>query len=187
MNREACISSRRVYNGRIVALRVDEVELPNGRHTVREVLEHPGAVAIVPVDDDGQVVLVRQFRYATGQSLLEIPAGTLTRGEDPIKAAERELREETGLEAERVSLLAEFYPSPGVSTEYMWVFLAQGLRPADGHSEEDEFIEVVRQPLLAVRGLIDSRQIRDAKSIIGLLLATDLLQGRPGASVGRNL
>lgn len=184
MNRETCVSSRRVYDGRIVAVRVDEVELPNGRHTVREVLEHPGAVAIVPVDDDGRVVLVRQFRYATGRSLLEIPAGTLAPGEDPVRAAERELREETGLEADHVSLLAEFYPSPGVSTEYMWVFLARGLRPAEGHLEEDEFIEVVTQPLLDVRELIDSQQIQDAKSIIGLLLARDSLQGTPGACVG---
>lgn len=179
MNEETRIASKWVYKGRIVGLRIDEVRLPNGRRTTREVLEHPGAVAIVPVKGDGQVVLVRQFRYAVGRALLEIPAGTLGPGEDPLAAAERELREETGFKAERFELLARFYPSPGVSTECMWVYLAQELTPCEGHTDEDEFIEVETRRLNETPALIASQEIQDSKSIVGLLLASDRLEGSP--------
>lgn len=171
MTEEIPISSRRVYEGRIVRLRVDEVELPGGRRAIREVMEHPGAVGIVPLDEAGRVILVRQFRYAVGQRLLEIPAGTLAPGEDPLDTADRELQEETGLKAGRFSLLAVFYPSPGVSTECIWVYLAEQLTQGTGQAEEDESIEVVKIPLDEALNLIASGEIRDAKSIVGLVLA----------------
>lgn len=175
MNEEICLNSRSVYRGRVVSLHVDQVSLPNGRQTSREVMDHPGAVAIVPVHKDGRVTLVRQYRYAVGQTLLEIPAGTLAPGEDPVEAASRELAEETGLRSERFEPLVGFYPSPGVSSEYLWVYMARELSSCVGQTEEDEFIEVVTLPLNQALDLVGRGDIRDSKSIIGLVLARDHL------------
>ena len=175
MNEEVCVARTRVSAGRSLGLRVDEGLLPNGRQTTREVLEHPGAVAIVPVKGDGRVVLVRQYRYAVGEALLEIPAGTLGPGEDPLDAARRELQEETGYKAKRFDLLVGFYPSPGVSTEYLWVYLARELTSSEACAEEDELIEIETRHLDETPALIACQEIQDSKSIIGLMLAKDRL------------
>jgi ADP-ribose pyrophosphatase len=168
---EPTVASRTVYRGRVISLRVDDVRLPSGRVAQREVVEHPGAAAVVAVTDQDEVVLVRQYRKAVGRELLEIPAGTLEAGETPLACARRELSEETGLAAGSLAPLVTFVPSPGVLTEEITVFLAQGLRPAAGAARaEEEGLRVVRVPRERISGLIAAGEIRDAKTLIGLLL-----------------
>ncbi len=171
--RERVLGTRRVYDGRVVSLRVDEVTLPGGGKTQREIVEHHGAVAVVPVAGR-DVYLVRQYRRAAGRALLEIPAGTLEPGERPVQALRRELAEEIGVRAARVRRLAAFYPSPGFLTEIVHLYLATGLRPARRQAEEDEDLEVVRVSLGRAMSLVNRGEIRDAKSIIGLLMASRL-------------
>jgi ADP-ribose pyrophosphatase len=166
---EPTISSHLIYKGRIVSLRVDEVRLANGRIRKREIVEHGGAVAIVAIDDQERVLLVRQYRKPVERFLLEIPAGTLEEGEDPDACARRELLEETGHSAERVERLLGFYSAPGFCTEYLHVYLATGLREDAASPEEDESIELVREPVARALELIESGQIQDAKSQVGLL------------------
>ncbi|HEY6103131.1 MAG TPA: NUDIX hydrolase [bacterium] len=165
---EQVLRTTRVYDGRVVSLRVDNVRLPSGRTAVREIVEHRGAVAIVPFEA-GDVLLVRQHRAATGGMLLEIPAGTLEPGETVEAAVERELAEEVGLRGRYERLIA-FYPSPGILTEVVHLFLATELEPHRLDAEEED-LTVVRLPLRDAVAQIASGEIRDAKSIIGLLLA----------------
>lgn len=168
--RERVVSSRRIYDGRVVALRVDDVALPSGRSAQREIVEHRGAVAAVPLTERGEVLLVRQFRGAVGRELLEIPAGTVESGESPEACLQRELAEEIGMQAGRLEHLCTFFPSPGFLTEAVHVYLASDLAPRRLPAEEED-LTVVRLPLAeAMAGV--GRQIVDAKSIIGLLLAT---------------
>jgi ADP-ribose pyrophosphatase len=171
VSREHTLHSERIYEGRLVSLRVDTVELPSGRQTKREIVEHGGCAAIVAMDTGGEVLLVRQFREAVAEDLLEIPAGKLESGEEPLRCARRELEEETGFGADTWRELGFFYTTPGFCTEGMHVFLATGLRPATREPDEDEIIDVVRTPASEVPGLIASGEIRDAKSIAGLLMA----------------
>lgn len=170
------LSSEYVYEGRIIRLRVDQVELPDGRRTVREVMEHPGAAVIVPVGDDGTVHLVRQYRDAIGMELLELPAGKLKPGEDPADCARRELREELGLIAGELTHLTSFYSSPGFCDEILHVFLAEGLQQEEEESEHEEFLEPERRPLEPLPELLE--ELQDGKSIIGILLALRELAGR---------
>jgi ADP-ribose pyrophosphatase len=175
---ETVTASRTVYRGGYLDLTVHEVRLAGGRASTRELVGHPGAVAIVAVDDDDRVLLVRQFRLAAGRVLLEIPAGTLDRDpatgavEDPDTAAPRELEEETGYRATAWRRLASFWTAPGFATELMHLYLATGLvvvaedrRLAD----EDEHLELVRLPLADAVALVEAGEIADAKSIAGLL------------------
>lgn len=164
------VRSRRVYDGSVVALRVDEVVLPSGRAARREIVEHRGAVAVVPLTETGEVVLVRQYRGAAGGPLVEIPAGTLEPGEDPEAALQRELAEEIGMRAARISPLLSFYPSPGFLTEIVHLYLARDLTPHRLTAEEED-LEVVRVSLTEARAMVERGEIRDAKSIIGILLA----------------
>lgn len=169
---ERTISTRQVYSGRVLGLRVDTVELPSGKRTQREIVEHKGCAIIIPVDDEGNVLLVRQYRKAVERELLELPAGGLDPGESPEQCAARELEEETGFRAEKIEPLGGFYSSPGFSTEYMHLFLATGLTSAPaGPRPDDENIEVVRIPIADAPRLIASGEICDAKSVAGLLLA----------------
>lgn len=165
---EKRISSETVFDGRLVSVRVDRVELPSGRIGTREVVEHPGAVAILPVMDDGRLVLVRQFRYAVGRELLEAPAGTREPGEDPRDTAIRELREEVGLEADSVEPLVRFLISPGWCNEELIAYRATGLRDVGAEPEMDEEIEIVRVSPDEVPGLIASGEIGDAKTITSI-------------------
>jgi ADP-ribose pyrophosphatase len=169
---EPTVASRLVFRGRAVALRVDTVRLPSGRLASREIVEHPGAAAVVALTGNDEVVLVRQARKAVERRLLEIPAGTLEPGEAPLACARRELAEETGLRADEMTPMLTFVPSPGVLTEEITIFMARGLRPAAGASPEaeEEGLRVERVPLSAVPALIDAGDIRDAKSLIGLML-----------------
>lgn len=167
---ERCVQSTRIYEGKVVSLRVDTVEFTDGRRSTREVVEHRGAVAIVPVLDNGDILLVRQYRYAVGASLLEVPAGTLDGGEEPLACADRELQEEIGYRAARFERLGGFYVAPGYDTEYIHAFLATGLTASRLASDEDEEIETVPLPLAEALAMIEGGEIIDAKSICALLL-----------------
>jgi ADP-ribose pyrophosphatase len=166
---EQRIASEEVFRGRLLGVRVDRVRLPSGRASTREVVEHPGAVAVLPVLDDGRLVLVRQFRYAVGRALLEVPAGTREPGEADEATARRELREETGYEAAALEPLARYYISPGWCTEELVAFRATGLRQAGARPELDEALEVVVVEPADVTRLIAGGEIGDAKTITTLL------------------
>jgi ADP-ribose pyrophosphatase len=169
------LSSTKVYNGKIINLRVDEVELPDGRHTIREVIEHPGACVIVPVDEQGRVHLVRQYRDAAGREMLELPAGKLKPGEEPLDCARREFREELGLLAAEWRHLASFYSSPGFCDEILHAFLATGLSREEEETPREAFVEAETRPLEPLPELL--AELKDGKSIAGVLLAARELSG----------
>ena len=171
---EPTVESKMVYQGRIVNLRVDTVRLPDGRLTTREIAEHSESVCMVPLDEQGNVLMVRQFRKPVEAELLEIPAGGVEPGEDPQAAVLRELQEEIGFTAGTLRWLAGFWVTPGWSTEYMHVYLATDLQPASLSSDYDESISVERVPLARVHEMIQEGQIKDGKSIAALLLALAL-------------
>jgi ADP-ribose pyrophosphatase len=165
---ERTLRSRMAFSGRLLSLRVDEVELESGRRASREVVEHPGAVAILAWDGE-RLAAVRQWRQAAGAELLEIPAGTLEPGEEPLVTAQRELAEECGLSAGRWEQGLAFYTAPGFSTELLTLFLATDLRAVDVTPPEDEALE--RSWLTSAEALtaVDDGRIRDAKSLVGIL------------------
>ena len=168
------LDSRRIYTGRVVRLDVDTVRFPDGSTGQLELIRHPGAAAIVPCASDPPgadptILLIRQFRYATGGQLWEIPAGTLDPGEDPEACARRELMEETGVTAARLELLTSIWTTPGFTTEVIHLYLATGLTTGEPSRERDEFIEVVPQPLSRVLALIRDGEIRDAKTVVAIL------------------
>ena len=171
---EPTIESKLVYQGRIVNLRVDTVRLPSGRLTTREIAEHSESVCMVPLDEQGNVLMVRQFRKPAAAELLEVPAGGVETGEDPQTAALRELQEEIGFTAGTLRQLAGFWVTPGWSTEYMHVYLATDLQPASLTPDYDENISVERVPLSRVNEMIQEGQINDGKSIAALLMALNL-------------
>ena len=168
------LDSRRVYTGRVVRLDVDTVRFPDGSTGQLELIRHPGAAAIVPCASDPPgadptILLIRQFRYATGGQLWEIPAGTLDPGEDPEACARRELMEETGVTAARLQRLTSIWTTPGFTNEVIHLYLATGLTTGEPSRERDEFIEVVPQPLSRVLALIREGEIRDAKTVVAIL------------------
>lgn len=161
-------ATERIFDGRTIALRLDEVELDGGRRTTREVVEHPGAVAILAWDGR-RLALVRQWRHATGEALLEIPAGTLEPGEGPLATARRELAEEIGRDAASWEPGPVFFTAPGFCTELMHTFLATGLGEATGDADDDEELETSWHTLDEALAAVDAGEIRDAKSIAGIL------------------
>ena len=165
---ERTVNSRRAFTGRLLSLRVDEVELESGTRATREVVEHPGAVAILAWDGE-RLAAVRQWRQAAGAEMLEIPAGTLEPGEEPLLAAQRELAEECELAAERWVEGPAFYTAPGFSTELLTLFLATELRPVDAAPPDDEALERSWLTLPDALAAIDDGRIRDAKSLVGIL------------------
>ena len=169
MAEEKTLSSRLIYDGRAVRLRVDTVRMPSGRETTREIVEHGDCVAIIAIDDEDNVLLVNQFRKPVEKKLLEIPAGGIEPGEEPVDCVRRELREETGFLPRRVERLGGFYSAPGYCTEYLHLYLATELVPSPLQAEDSESIRLVRVRLSEVPGLITSGSICDAKSIAGLL------------------
>ena len=172
---EPTIATRSVFSGRIIDVRVDTIRLPNGRETTREIVEHEPSICVVPVDDDGNVLLVRQYRKPTESFLLEVPAGGIEEGEEPEEATRRELQEEIGHTAAELTRLTAFYLAPGWASEYMYAFLATGLTPAVLDSDEDEFIDVVPVPWSEIPDRISDGSIQDAKSVASLLLAMRVL------------
>jgi len=166
---EKTLSSQLIYEGRAVKLRVDAVQMPDGRQTTREIVEHADCVAIVAIDADDNVLLVKQFRKPVEKELLEIPAGGIDPGEGPVDCVCRELREETGYQPGRVEKLGGFYSAPGYCTEYLHLYLATDLTLSPLHAEDTESIELIRVPIGQITSLISSGAICDAKSIAGLL------------------
>jgi ADP-ribose pyrophosphatase len=168
------LSSEEVYKGRLIDVVCDTVR-EDDKTYVREVVRHPGGAGIVAYFDDGTIALVRQYRHPTVRYVLELPAGKLDPGERPEETAARELEEELGVIAGRMQQLSEFYTTPGFCAEKLWVFLATELTETATNHGEDEIIEIVRLPLRAALEMIASREIEDAKTIIGLLLAAQRL------------
>lgn len=161
-------TSKKIYAGRVVHLHVDTVLLPNGVTVDLEVIRHPGASAVVPLKDDGTVVLIRQFRHATGGFIYEIPAGKLNPGEDPLQCAERELEEEIGYCAKRFELLSSIYTAPGFTDEVIHIYRGTGLTKGRQNLDRDEVLEVVELPLRKAVDMVRQGEIRDAKTIVGL-------------------
>jgi len=171
--------SETVFRGRVFAVRRDRVRLHDGNTTELDIITHHGAVTLVPLDAQGRVWFVRQYRHAAGETLLELPAGTLEPGEAPEACAAREIREETGFAAAQLRLLGEFYLAPGYSTEYQYVYLATGLSPAPLPQDADEFLEPVALPVAEVRRRALAGEFRDAKTLAALMLAWEHLPGTP--------
>ena len=161
-----------IYNGKIFDVVVEKVTLPNGMTKNREVVRHPGAAAMVPLLDDGKVVLIKQYRHAVGEFLWEIPAGTLEPPEEPVECARRELVEETGYEASSLDILAQILPAPGYTDERIHIFLATGLTPAEQKLEDDEILKAEPTHFETALEMIKKGKIRDAKTIAGLLLTS---------------
>ena len=166
---EVTLRSKSIYEGRVVKFSLLDVRLPDGKETQRELITHPGAVAIVALDAAQNVLLVRQFRSAAQKVLVEIPAGTLNPGEQPLACADRELQEETGMRAARFEELSGMYTAPGYTTEFIHLFYATGLSELVLPHDDDEFIEVERVTLAQALGMIERGEIADGKSIAGLL------------------
>ena len=166
---------RNVFRGRVLTLNLEQVRLPNGKVAELEIAHHPGGAAVVAIDAEGRVCLLRQFRHAAGGWLTELPAGKLDGGEPPLECARRELAEEAGVRARRWEKLGEFYSSPGVLTEVIHLFLAHDLEPADASPEEHEVLEASWVPVQEAMDLAASGRLQDAKSVIGLLWARERL------------
>jgi ADP-ribose pyrophosphatase len=176
------VGTRRVYTGRVISLDVDRVEFPDGSIGELEMVRHPGASAILPFlsDPDGenpQILLIRQYRYAAESYLYEVPAGRLEPGESPDVCAARELREETGCTAERITLLTTVYTTPGFTDERIHLFMASGVTRGEAHREADEFLEVETMVLSKALALVESGEIRDGKTALTIMYAAGFRVG----------
>lgn len=175
---ERPVGSVEKYKGIIVRVRLDDAELYTGKVVKREVVEHPGGVTILPVDEDGSCYMVRQFRYPFGRMMLEAPAGKLEYGEDHRKCAVRELSEETGFTADELVYLGGCCTSPGFSTEVLHIYLALGLHAGECHPDQDEFLNVEKIPLSQLSRMVMDGEIDDAKTIVAVLKAEKYLAER---------
>lgn len=167
---EKTLRSEEIFSGKIISLHLQDVELPNGKHSKREIIKHPGAVAILAITDDNKVVMVEQYRKALERTIVEIPAGKLEKGEEPALCARRELEEETGYECESLELLTSFYTSPGFADEIVHVYLAQGLTKKENAAalDEDEFVNLEELTLDEAEQYVKEQKIYDAKTIFAV-------------------
>ena len=170
------LNSQVEYSGRAFKIRRDTLRLPDGREAKFDIVEHVGSVVLIPVDGQGNLLFVRQYRHATGLDLLELPAGTLEEGEAPEACARREIREETGMAARKMEPLGGFYLAPGYSTEYMHVFLATDLYPSPLEADADEFLSMEQLPVREALARVERGEIPDAKTLAALLLARPRLE-----------
>ncbi len=175
---ESKIRSKKIFKGKILNLYFDEVRLPNNKISTREKVEHPGAVAIVPVTEKMEIILVKQYRYPVEKILIEIPAGKLDRDEPPLECAKRELHEEAGVVDGKVFKLATIYTSPGFSNEKMEIYIALEFKERKNNPDQDEFLHIFKVKLESCIEMIEDGRITDAKTIIGILLAREFLQKR---------
>jgi len=170
------IKSEIVYPSRAFTIRRDHLRTPDGRTAKFDIVEHHGSVVLIPIDGQGNLLFVRQYRHAAGKDLLELPAGTLDEGEAPEACARREVREETGMAASRLELVGGFYLAPGYSTEYMYVFLATDLRHDPLQADADEFLNAEAIPLTQALHMAENGQVPDAKSLAAMMLARPHLE-----------
>ena len=169
------LKSEIVYPGRAFTVRRDTLRLPDGRETRYDIVEHPGSVIILPLDEQGNIIFVRQYRHAAGLDLLELPAGVLNEGENAETCARRELREETGLAAGQLEYMGGFYLAPGYSTEFMHVYLATALQPDPLEADSDEFLTVETIPLAEALEMAGQSEMPDAKTLAAFLLSQSRL------------
>lgn len=174
---EKQLSTRNVFDGRLLHVREDQVMLPDGKTATREYIVHPGAVVVVPLLDDGDILMVRQFRYPLKRDFHELPAGKIDPGEDVLVCGQRELLEETGYAAKTWQLLTTIHPCIGYSDERILIYLAQGLSEHGHRRDEDEFLENVRLPLATAMEWVRDGRISDVKTMVGLFWAEKLLSG----------
>ena len=167
----AVLSAERKFSGRLLTVRIDRIRMDDGREASLEILEHAGSVVMVPVDSDGGIWFVRQYRHAAGREMLELPAGTLETGEDPATCANRELREEIGFRADRLERLGGFFLAPGYATEYMHVFLAKELHPDRLPGDADEMLAPEKHTRIEVETMFDDGVWEDAKTAAALAMA----------------
>lgn len=165
------LDRKEIYQGKVFKIVQDRVKYSDGRIARFDYLMHGGAVTILPIDEDGNIYFIRQYRHPTGEILIELPAGTLEEGEDPAFCANRELREEIGMAADTIKLIGEFYLAPGYSSEYMYVFLATGLRPDKLPGDVDEVIEVEKCTIKEFENMMERGEIRDGKTFAVMALA----------------
>ena len=166
---ETRVRKNTVYKGKMVDWCCDDVRLPDGGAATREYMDHPGAVGVVPVLDNGDIVLVRQYRYPVGEVTLELPAGKLDRGEDALSCVKRELAEETGYTAKSVTPLLDYWPTPAFANELLRMFVAEGLTGGKMNPDADEFIEKVEMPLEEALALCKSGRVKDSKTLVALM------------------
>ncbi len=176
---ETCVSSKEIFKGVVTNLFVDEVRLPNGKTSTREYIKHNGAVAVLPLDSDGNIYLVEQYRYPFSDVLTEIPAGKLDKAdEDPFEAAMRELREETGFTSNKVTFLGEFIGSPAIIGERIWLYLAEELEAGEQELDSDEFLNVIKMPLETLIEKIIAGEIVDGKTVCAALKVNLMKNGK---------
>lgn len=175
---EKKLSSEEIFDGVAIHLFRDEILLPNGNKDVREVVRHPGAVCVIPITDDGEIIFVNQFRYALNRVTLEVPAGKLEKGEDPMEAALRELSEETGVAAEKIEPLDALYTSPALIDEIIYMYIATGLSQGEQHLDDDEFVNAVKIPMDEAIDMVMSGKILDAKTQLIILKAAKYLESK---------
>ncbi|MDK2918916.1 MAG: ADP-ribose pyrophosphatase [Candidatus Petromonas sp.] len=166
---ERTIKTDKIYQGKIINLRVDTVELPDKKYSKREIVEHPGAVAIVPITNNNKIIMVKQYRKPVEETLLEVPAGKLEINEEPIECAKRELLEETGYKSEDLEYILSFYTSPGFSNESISIYTARNLVKDIAQPDEDEYIEIQEYEIDELIKMIQEGNIKDAKTIISIL------------------
>lgn len=168
---EKTISTETIYQGKVIHLQVDEVTLPNGKTAKRELVKHPGAVAVIPITKDNKIVFVEQYRKPLEKSLIELPAGKLDEGESPLAAAVRELEEETGYTTNQLSFIASFYTSPGFADELMHLYITDQIEPLEhpASTDEDEFVEVLELTLDEAKQYVEEERIHDAKTNYAIL------------------
>ncbi len=175
---EKKLSSEEIFDGVAIHLFRDEILLPNGNKGVREVIRHPGAVCVIPITDEGEVIFVNQFRYALDRVTLEVPAGKMEKGEDPMEAALRELSEETGVTADKIEPLDALYTSPALIDEIIYMYIATGLSQGEQHLDEDEFVNAVKIPLDKAIDMVMNGKIMDAKTQLIVLKAAKYLESK---------
>ena len=166
---ETQLSEEEIFQGRVIRVTRDTVQLENGHTSTREVVHHNGGAAVAALNEKGEIYLVRQYRYALGKELIEIPAGKLEKGEDPFEAAKRELAEECGLKAERYTDLGEFYPTVGYCSEIIYTWMATGLTPCAMHLDEDEFLTPEKLPFAEAVAMVLDGRIKDGKTVAAIL------------------
>ena len=172
---EKTLSVEEIYNGKIIRVTKEKVELENGEISFREIVHHSGGVCVLPIDEDGNIYFVKQFRYPYKAVLLEVPAGKREEGEDPLTCGARELKEERGASAEKIVSLGKIYPTVAYDTEIIYMYLATGLSFGDTHLDDGEFIDIVKMPFEKAYKMVLDDEIPDAKTQIAILKARELL------------